>query len=156
MAENNPNRKHPAHGILDIDGQPTIIFDTVCTKFRKPWLANLDVVSILHDIWANDATAWAMGKYMILPNHIHFFAAATENVIPYENWVRYWKSRFTKRHRVSTDRWLNDHWDTRMRSRSVYEQKWEYVRLNPVRHGLVDDPDDWPYQGQINALHWDL
>ena len=33
-----------------------------------------------------------------------------------------------------------------------YDDKWEYVRLNPVRHGLVVRPGDWPYQGELNVL----
>ncbi len=28
-------------------------------------------------------------------------------------------------------------------------QKWEYVRDNPVRHGLVASAEEWPYQGEI-------
>jgi len=29
-------------------------------------------------------------------------------------------------------------------------EKWEYIRQNPVRAGLVSVPDDWPYQFQFN------
>ncbi len=32
--------------------------------------------------------------------------------------------------------------------------KWEYIRHNPVRAGLVNDPDDWPYQGEMHVLRW--
>jgi len=28
-------------------------------------------------------------------------------------------------------------------------QKWNYVRENPVRAGLVAQPEDWPYAGEI-------
>lgn len=41
-----------------------------------------------------------------------------------------------------------------MRSAESYDAKWEYVRANPVRAGLVADPDDWPYQGEISILPW--
>src|ERR1700693_3431398 len=96
---NPPTRKHPVHGVLFVDGQPTIIFDTVCTKDRSPWLANDAVHQLLREIWF-EASASLIGRYMIMPDHIHFFAAATESPIPYENWVKYWKSQFTKRHKV--------------------------------------------------------
>jgi putative transposase len=92
---------------------------------------------------------------MILPDHIHFFAAATEANVPYDSWVTYWKSRFSKRHGNPDHRWLADHWDTRMRNKEAYEQKWEYTRWNPVRHGLVVKPEEWPYQGEIFELRWD-
>jgi hypothetical protein len=30
-----------------------------------------------------------------------------------------------------------------------YSQKWEYVRMNPLRAQLSKTPEDWPYQGEI-------
>ncbi|MFB3881745.1 MAG: hypothetical protein ACE149_10800 [Armatimonadota bacterium] len=41
-----------------------------------------------------------------------------------------------------------------LRSGESYGQKWEYVRMNPVRAGLVANPDDWPYQGEIVQIDW--
>ena len=63
-----PQRKHPAHGVLYVDRQPTIVFDTVCTKDRKPWLANQDVHNLLREVWA-DASAWLVGRYVVMPDH---------------------------------------------------------------------------------------
>jgi putative transposase len=148
-----PIRKHPAHGVLYVEGQPTVIFDTVCTRNRKPWLANEDVHALLQEVW-RDADAWLMGRYMIMPDHIHFFVGATESPIEYDSWVQYWKSQFSKRHKRPECRWLTDHWDTRMRSEKQYEEKWLYVVYNPVRHGLVARPEDWPYHGEIYELRW--
>ena len=148
-----PSRQHPVHGILDVDGQATIVFDTVCTKDRKSWLANDEVHEVLNTIW-RQADAWLMGRYVIMPDHIHFFAAATESEIDYENWVKYWKSQFTKQHRLPGHRWLTDHWDTRMRSEKQYEEKWQYVVNNSVRHGLVRCAADWRFKGEIYELRW--
>jgi len=153
MDNDLPNRKRPAHGVLFVDGQPTIIFDTVCTKNRKPWLASAEIHTLLCEVW-REATVWLMGRYMIMPDHIHFFAAATETNIEYDNWVTYWKSQFSKRHGNHDHRWQTDHWDTRIRKEEQYEEKWEYVRWNPVRRGLVEKPEDWPYQGEIHELRW--
>ncbi len=30
-----------------------------------------------------------------------------------------------------------------------YSQKWDYVRENPVRAGLVKRAEDWPYAGAL-------
>jgi hypothetical protein len=35
-----------------------------------------------------------------------------------------------------------------------YDSKWDYVRTNPVRHGLVDAVADWPFQGEFRVLDW--
>ena len=89
-----------------------------------------------------------------MPDHVHLFAGPSRTEITLDNWVRYWKSQFTKQHRQREHRWQSNHWDTRLRREDNYAQKWDYVRNNPVRHGLVKSADDWPYQGEINILRW--
>ncbi len=148
-----PRRTHPTHGILYVDGQPTIVFDTVCTKDRRLWLANSEVHALLRTIW-QEANAWLVGRYVIMPDHIHFFAAEAGGEIPYGNWVRYWKSLFTKQHKVAEHRWQVNHWDRRVKSHAAYEDKWNYVRDNAVRKGLVVSADEWPYQSEIYELPW--
>ena len=128
MTSSLPQRKHPARGVLIVEGQPTIVFDTVCTKNRMRWLASDSVHALLREVWS-EATGWLVGRYVIMPDHIHYFAAATEPFIEYKNWVKYWKSQFSKRHKVQGHRWLADDWDTRMRSERQYEEKWLYVQI---------------------------
>jgi len=36
-----------------------------------------------------------------------------------------------------------------IRNTESYAQKWEYVRENPVRAGLVERAEQWPFQGEI-------
>ena len=50
--------------------------------------------------------------------------------------------------------WQNGCWDTQMRTGEQYETKWEYMRDNPVRKGLADKADEWPYQGVVHDLQW--
>jgi REP element-mobilizing transposase RayT len=149
-----PDRRHPAGGILHVDGQPTIVFDTVCAKVRTGWLANEIVHQCLRQVW-QAATAWRVGRYVIMPDHIHYFAGATNSPISYDRWVTYWKSQFTKQRRMGSHLWLTGHWDVRLRSMSKYEEKLEYVAQNPVRRGLVSTAKDWPFCGEIHQLRWD-
>lgn len=50
--------------------------------------------------------------------------------------------------------WQLDFWDTQLRSAVHYVEKWEYVRMNPLRAGLVDKSEDWRFQGTMNDLPW--
>ena len=50
--------------------------------------------------------------------------------------------------------WQRDCWDRQLRIGASYSEKWEYVRRNPVRADLVENPDDWPWQGEMNSLPW--
>ena len=129
------------------------MYDTVCTSGRIPWLANELVHQLLCQVW-NEATAWLLGHYVIMPDHVHLFAQETESSISFENWARYWKSQFTRRHKVAEHRWQTDHWDVRMRNADQYEEKWLYVLQNPVRRGLAASPADWPFQGELHEVRW--
>ena len=148
-----PQRRRPAHGVKIQADLPTIVFLTVCTKNRAPWLTSPDVHELLLHVWA-DAKAWIVGRYVIMPDHLHLFTTPGTPELPLENWVKYWKSRFSTAHRNQAHEWQVNHWDRRLRSDDSYDEKWQYVRGNPVRHGLVKDASDWPYQGELNTLRW--
>jgi REP element-mobilizing transposase RayT len=45
--------------------------------------------------------------------------------------------------------WQPGFFDHLLRSEESYEQKWRYVRENPVRAGLASRAEDWPYQGEV-------
>lgn len=90
-----------------------------------------------------------------MPDLMHLFAAPGAGEVPFDNWVRFWKSQFSRTHWNPDCRWQTDHWDTWMRSAAAYAEKWEYVRNNPVRHGLVRHPDQWVFRGKMNRMQWD-
>jgi putative transposase len=155
--EPRPIRRHPAHGVLSRGSARPIVFLTVCTRHRSPFLANAEAHAALAKIW-RDETAWLVGRYVQMPDHLHLFAAPSTEAIALDAWVRYWKSHFTKHHRAAHGPrrvWQTDHWDRRLRSSDSYQEKWEYVRNNPVRKGLAAHADEWPYEGVIHELRWD-
>jgi REP element-mobilizing transposase RayT len=45
--------------------------------------------------------------------------------------------------------WQRGFFDHVLRNDESYAQKWNYVRENPVRLGLVTNAEDWPYSGEI-------
>ena len=125
------------------------------------------------------ATDWLVGRYVIMPDHIHFFCApASYPPSNFHRWMAYWKFLATREYwrmmggavggspcpatvdaqqRVpprNPPLFQRDCWDRQLRTGESYAQKWEYVRNNPVRKGLVANADDWPYQGELNVLEW--
>jgi putative transposase len=153
LREDQPERKRPVHQLKIGKNRPTIVFLTVCTKDRKPWLLSPPVHELLKLVWL-EASAWLVGRYTLMPDHLHLFAAPGELELPLGSWVRYWKSEFSKRHGNPDLGWQTDYWDTTLRAGETYLNKWEYVRNNPVRHGLVNKAEDWPFQGEIHVLPW--
>jgi REP element-mobilizing transposase RayT len=154
-----PKRKRPESGVWETENGPTIVFDTVCTQGRKIWLANDPVHRLLREIWLA-ADAWRVGRYVLMPDHVHYFASPGATSIPFENWLRYWKSQFTKQFKhvfkkTPPSGWQANDWSTRMRNAEAYEEKWEYIRMNPVRRGLATTPEEWPYCGELEIIRWE-
>ena len=88
-----------------------------------------------------------------MPDHIHLFCApGTLPPEPLRSWVSFWKRRVTQAH--GSPLWQKNLWDTQLRRHESYAAKWNYVRENPVRAGLVARTEDWAYQGELNPLRW--
>jgi putative transposase len=86
-------RKYPIHlDVHDRRDAPIIVFLTVCTKDRKAILASWESHALLIDAW-RAAKMWQVGRYVIMPDHIHLFCAPAESETqPLLQWVKYWKS----------------------------------------------------------------
>jgi putative transposase len=152
-----PSRKRPARmPIADSGSRSAIVFLTVCAKDRKPIFAAADIHKLLVSSW-QAAKRWSVGRYVLMPDHIHLFCApATFPAEPIRSWTKYWKTLVSNAwpHPEQQPIWQQDGWDTQLRRGESYAAKWAYVRNNPVRAGLVSTPDAWPYQGEVNVLMW--
>ncbi len=135
-----------------------IYYFTACTIKRKPVLACAAVHRALVDIWTRSAKldGWCVGRFVIMPDHVHFFAQPTGEAKPRGTWLKMWKSvsarKLANASDHSTPLWQADTFDHILRNTDLYEEKWRYIRQNPVRAGLCINADDWPWQGEIMAL----
>ena len=157
MIDEPSGRKHPIHQPVHEGGNtPVIIFLTVCSKDRKPIFANAEAHHTLSETWRH-AKNWLVGRYMIMPDHIHLFCTP-DVLVPQslENWLTFWKSNVARHwpRREDAPIWQRHGWDTQLRRGENYDAKWDYVVQNPVRAGLVARSEDWPYQGELHVLRW--
>ena len=150
-------RRRPAHPPpLEIGNRSIILFVTVCTADRKPVLANEAAVAVIVDTW-REANHWLVGRYIILPDHVHLFCAPAKiEALPVQKWAGFWKSRAAAHWPRPEERPISqvDCWNTQLRRGENYDSKWEYVCNSTVRHGLVQHAEDWPWQGEFNVLQW--
>lgn len=150
-------RKHPPHfPATERFNTSIIVFLTVCTKSKKKILANDEAHKLLTTAWQTRPT-WVVGRYVLMPDHIHLFCAPGDlNPPPLTDWVEFWKSYVARKwfDRSQSPIWQRQFWDTQLRRGENYEEKWDYVLQNPVRAGLVGRVEDWPYQGELNVLAW--
>ncbi|MBI2510478.1 MAG: transposase [Opitutae bacterium] len=148
-----PDRRRPVHlPLLDADTRSNLVFLTVCTKARRPLLANARLHEILRTEW-QAAGNWRVGRYVVMPDHVHLFCSpGTLPASGLRAWVGYWKRLVTQA--SGEEIWQKNFWDTQLRRHESYGAKWEYVRQNPVRAGLASRAEGWPYQGELNTLYW--
>lgn len=66
-----------------------------------------------------------------------------------KEWPSKWMTRQVK---LTGNIWQEEFFDHVLRSSESYSQKWNYVKQNPVRAGLVKSSDQWPWQGEIESL----
>jgi putative transposase len=146
-------RQTLAKGVYISLNGPNWVFLTVCTEKRGQWLAQASVQRTLHDIWQHTATAWLVSDYLLMPDHLHLFCAPHDLKFTIERWIGFWKDRFAKSH-PDTGTFQRGGFHHRLRDGESYSQKWQYVRENPIRTGLVTRPEDWPYSGRVHEINW--
>ena len=150
-------RRYPARHILDdVGNRANIAFVTVCTRNRRRLLAHDEIHELLLRFW-REGSHWLVGRYVVMPDHLHLFCApAIRPVTNVRDWVAYWKSMTTRYwpHADQKPIWQREAWDRQLRHGDSYDAIWDYVRNNPVRHGLASRAEDWPYQGELHPLPW--
>jgi REP element-mobilizing transposase RayT len=145
--------------VLATDRAP-LYYITVCANRRRRLLAHHRVAQILHRTFEDSERqwGWAVGRYVIMPDHVHLFAAPTSPEAPsLSEFMRDWKKWTTRELTLAGHGqriWQREFFDHLLRSGESYAAKWEYVRHNPVRAKLCEAADAWPYQGEIAILSW--
>ena len=142
--------------------QRTIYFITFCVDGRKAVLANAPAWRICRAVF-DKLEQWRILSAIAMPDHLHILAAPLNREASVSNFSKWLKRWFNEAYRVSPRRpsvsdaaqigwrWQEGCFDRLLRSDESLSDKWEYLRQNPVRAGLVKHPEDWPYQFQFNA-----
>jgi REP-associated tyrosine transposase len=138
------------------DASP-IYFVTACTDNRRSILAAREVhQALLRFAERGEDNGAYLGAYAIMPDHFHLFVAFERETM-LSLWVKSLKNSLSKALRslnIPAPHWQKGFFDHVLRSSESYAQKWEYVRENPVRAGLVQSWEDWAYSGEICRLEY--
>jgi REP element-mobilizing transposase RayT len=135
-----------------------IYFLTTNTAGRHPLLDHPSVhEALVHfALRGSEHGAW-LGRYVLMPDHCHLFLACDDERITLSAWMKSFKNTLSKALRAlgfPSPHWQKGFFDHLLRSHESAAEKWEYVRQNPVRAGLVARAEDWPYAGEIFPLEY--
>ena len=147
MIKGRPPRLTPIFQTYDAP----LFFVTACTLYRRPF-PSLQIAFDAFRTYATRAQSFniAVGRYVIMPDHLHLFVCGPHDFVLAE-WVKGLKRCISNALATETGRarWQPGFFDHLIRNDESYGEKWNYVRENPVRAGLIATADDWPYQGEI-------
>ena len=134
-----------------------VYFVTTTVFRRKAVLADPARHDLLREEWKVSAEkyGWRVGRYTIMPDHVHFFCTEDRDAQPLSKFVGKWKEYSSKALRREVDRnflWQEEFFDHLLRSGESYSAKWKYVAENPVRAGFVEKAEDWPFSGEIHQI----
>ncbi len=160
MTAENQRSQRPdrLHRLEVVYARSPIYFVTTCTIDRRHILAT----AVIHESFVRFAEegpkhgAW-IGAYVLMPDHLHAFVAMDDEKISLAQWMKSLKNVLSKALRsggVPAPHWQKTFFDRVFRSAESYSEKWNYVRENPVRAGLVQRWQDWPFAGEI--FHWNI
>ena len=132
-------------------------------KNRRAVLARNETSEILIVEWraAHEGHGWAVGRYVIMPDHVHFFCRPEPGARKLSEFIGAWKSWTSRKMnalrgpRSATAATTTGLWQREffvLRSNESYSEKWNYVFDNPVRAGLVSTAQEWKYAGEIETL----
>ena len=103
----------------------------------------------------------AIEAIVVLPDHLHCIWRLPAGDDDFPTRWRLIKSRFARAiplgEPISASRarrsehglWQRRYWEHAIRDERDFRQHMDYIHYNPVKHGYVDNPKDWPF----SSLH---
>lgn len=128
-------------------------FFTVVTHERRPWLTEEYALDRLRKAFRRimQDRPFAMDAVVILPDHLHCIWQLPEgdNDFP-ERWRQI--KRFVSigmngslNARKEKALWQRRYWEHLLRDEEDWKRHMDYIHYNPVKHGYVCRPGDWPH-----------
>ena len=140
-----PQRKHLPHEVpswVEQGGRHFITInhrnrgsDPLCRE-NLPY-ALLD--SVLHYETIRNWYPWIV---LVMPDHLHGIFTFDLRNRRVSSILRAWKSYQSKNLGIT---WQSGYFEHRLRNETEFAEKANYIRMNPVRKGLVENPKDWPW-----------
>ena len=92
---------------------------------------------------------WWMQLLLLMPDHLHALVIFNQHEYDMRNTIKTWKGWLIKKTAIT---WQHGFFDHRLRSKDSVDEKAHYIKHNPVRAGLVQTPEDWPYLRTAETL----
>ena len=122
-------------------------FFTVVTAGRRPLFGDAAACDVLRQALRRVAEQrpFTINAIVVLPDHLHCLWTLPPGDADYPTRWRLIKTRVTRGCGAKGSRWQSRYWEHLIRDDDDYRQHVEYIHYNPVKHGYVARPSEWPY-----------
>ena len=135
-------------------------FFTVVTYNRVPLFDDQSNIQKLRAAFSqvNGCYPFVMDAIVILPDHLHCLWQLPVGDNDFSTRWRYIKTQFSKTCMSSVNNrgekkiWQRRFWEHCIRDEEDWRRHMDYIFYNPVRHGLVNSVEQWPYSSFKQAL----
>jgi len=124
---------------------PEFYLLTLCQNQRRPLLANTNFASVLGMV-LRMTDQWVHEAWVIMPDHVHVLAGPKRRSYRVSDWSHFVKA-MSRRLCPKIGQWQPGVFDHLLRSGDSAQARWDYLKNNPVRAGLVKNWWEWPYFG---------
>ena len=124
--------------------QVVTYFVTLCVEDRRSLLANPAALRAIQTFCRANAN-WRTIAAVAMPGHFHPLVCPLKDREAKITQFSAGLKRFVRSQTQATWKWQDGVFDRLLRKDEFAESKWFYIRENPVRAGLVERWEDWPY-----------
>ena len=129
-------------------------FFTVVTHKRQKIFSTQENIDLLRDAfqYVMKNHLFRMDSHVILPDHLHCIWTLPDKDRDFSTRWRLIKSHFTRHFQWATpghSPWQKKFWEHVIRDENDMTNHVEYIHYNPVKHGLVQSPTEWP----LSSIH---
>ena len=130
-------------------------FLTICTHHRARLFVSDSAVRVVVTQLSRTAHAerFSVIAYCLMPDHIHALVGGTHPAADFREFVRLFKQQSAfrwKRENAST-LWQRSYFEHVLRDEEDTIGVAKYILENPVRAGLVERPEAYPYLGSMTV-----
>jgi putative transposase len=133
---------------------------TICTEARcQAFTVEADVTCALTQLGITaNAECFAVIAYCFMTDHLHLLVEGTSEAAAFCEFVRIFKQRFSYQWKAvhGTKLWQRDYFEHVLRAEDHTITVARYIVSNPVRAGLVNSPEAYPFSGSLTMDLRDL
>jgi len=121
-------------------------FITTVTAQRRPLFRYEPNARLLQQTLLDYRTQqkYLLHEFVIMPDHLHLLITPADN-LSLERAVQFIKGGFSFRLKSKFTVWQESFSNHRIRDEEDFGRHRDYIRMNPVRAGLIGRPEEYPY-----------